>query len=51
MKLQYMHENKMYVAFTIAKHLMNTLEEAEAKKTEFPFYATITNKNEIYEFI
>lgn len=46
--LQYSHEGKMYVAFSIAKHLMDTLKAIP--KEAFPFTTTITNKNEMYEF-
>lgn len=51
MKVGYSHDNKKYVAFTIANHLMEYLEAVEAKGIEFPVYATITNKNDFYEFI
>jgi hypothetical protein len=46
--LQYNHEGKMYVSFSIAKYLMETLECLP--ETAFPFITTISNKNEIYEF-
>ena len=46
--LQYSHNDKMYVAFSIATLLIQTLEQT--KDDDLPFTTTITNKNEIYEF-
>ena len=48
LKMQYKHEDKMYVAFSIAKHLMQILQTLP--EDAFPFTTTIINKNEIYEF-
>jgi hypothetical protein len=46
--LQYSEGGKMYVAFSIAKYLMEVLEALP--ESAFPFSTTISNKNEIYEF-
>jgi hypothetical protein len=46
--LQYSIDGKMYVAFSIAKFLMETLQALPADS--LPFTTKITNKNEIYEF-
>ena len=47
----YKEGDKMYVAFSIAGHLMKTLEEAKVKQVPLPYYGLLTNKNELYEFI
>lgn len=47
--IQYKHNDKLYVAFSIAQFLMIQLQELPEGWQ--PFLATITNKNEVYEFV
>ena len=46
--IQISFENNKYVAFSIAKILMKTLDKIPAK--DFPFKTTIVNDNDQYEF-
>ncbi|MES2287533.1 MAG: hypothetical protein V4547_17695 [Bacteroidota bacterium] len=47
--IQYKIDDKLFVAFSIAQFLMIQLKELPEGWE--PFITTITNKNEIYEFV
>lgn len=47
----YKEGDKMYVAFSIAQHLMKTFEKAKAENVPLPYFGFLTNKNNFYEFL